>query len=62
MSGCQQGCRGCQGELGWQVDWEPYHIGPQFRVPALPLAGSRGHQGTSRGCRGIRSALGLAGV
>ena len=22
---------------GWQVDWEPNHIGPQSRVPALPL-------------------------
>ena len=21
--------------LGWQVDWEPDHIGPQSRVPAL---------------------------
>ena len=21
----------------WQVDWEPDHIGPQSRVPALPL-------------------------
>ena len=22
---------------GWQVDWKPDHIGPQYRVPALPL-------------------------
>ena len=22
---------------GWQVDWEPDHIGPQSRVSALPL-------------------------
>ena len=22
------GIRGCQGVLGWQVDWEPDHIGP----------------------------------
>ena len=22
---------------GWQVDWEPDYIGPQSRVPALPL-------------------------
>ena len=22
---------------GWQVNWEPNHIGPQSRVPALPL-------------------------
>ena len=28
-------CQGCIG--GWQVDWEPDHIGPQSRVPALPL-------------------------
>ena len=31
------GIRGCRGVLGWQVDWEPNHIGPQSRVPALPL-------------------------
>ena len=39
--------RGASGESGgvgvsgmhwrWQVDWEPDHIGPQSRVPALPL-------------------------
>ena len=23
--------------LEWQVDWEPDHIRPQSRVPALPL-------------------------
>ena len=23
--------------LGWQVDWEPDHIGPQSMVPALQL-------------------------
>ena len=49
--GGSQGCRGCwrtvmgvsgasggvEGVLGWQVDWEPNHIRPQSRVPALPL-------------------------
>ena len=34
-----QGVYGCQGALGWKVDWKPYHIGPKSRVPALPLAG-----------------------
>ena len=29
--------KGHQGVLGWQVDWKPDHIGPQSRVPALPL-------------------------
>ena len=28
---------GVLGALGWQVDWEPDHIGPQSRVPAFPL-------------------------
>ena len=41
----QQGYRGLWGVSGvhweWQVDWEPNHIGPQSRVPALPL----GHLG-----------------
>ena len=32
-----RGCRSARGALGWQVDWEPDHIGPQSRVPALPL-------------------------
>ena len=32
-----RGCRGARGVLGWQVDWEPNHIGPKSRVPALPL-------------------------
>ena len=32
-----RGCRGVRVALGWQVDWEPDHIGPQSRVPALPL-------------------------
>ena len=35
--GAIRGCRGVRGALGWQVDWEPDHIGPQSRVPALPL-------------------------
>ena len=26
-----------KGALGWQMDWEPDHIGPQSRVPGLPL-------------------------
>ena len=34
--GCQ-GDSGCRGVLGWQMDWEPDHIGPQSRVPAVPL-------------------------
>ena len=29
--------KGASGVLGWQVDWEPNHIGPHSRVPALPL-------------------------
>ena len=32
----------------WQVDWEPDHIGPQSRVPALhwvPLGSDLTHQG-----------------
>ena len=29
--------RGCRGVLGWQVDWESNHIGPQSRVQTLPL-------------------------
>ena len=28
---------GIRGVLEWQVDWEPDHIGPQSRVPAVPL-------------------------
>ena len=32
-----RGCRGVRGILGWQVDWEPNHIGLLSRVPALPL-------------------------
>ena len=28
---------GVRGHWGWQVDWEPNHIVPQSRVPALPL-------------------------
>ena len=32
-----RGCRGVRDVLGWQVNWEPNHIGPQSRVPALPL-------------------------
>ena len=41
--GAIRGCRGIRGvgvlglHWGWQVDWEPDHIGPQSRVPALPL-------------------------
>ena len=39
--GGAQGCWGLSwgvvGALGWQVDWKPDHIGPQSRVPALPL-------------------------
>ena len=38
--GNQEGVRGVggvRGGLGWQVDWKPNHIGPQSRVPALPL-------------------------
>ena len=31
------GIRGCRVHWGWQVDWEPDHIGPLSRVPALPL-------------------------
>ena len=35
------GCEGALVPLGvhwrWQVDWDPDHIGPQSRVPALPL-------------------------
>ena len=31
------GVGGVRGVLGWQVDWEPNHIGPQSRDPALPL-------------------------
>ena len=31
------GVGGVKGVLEWQVDWEPNHIGPQSRVPALPL-------------------------
>ena len=44
--------RGYLGPLGvhwrWQVDWETNHIGPQFRVPALPLD-SLGKWSTSPG-------------
>ena len=36
LLGCQ-GCRGVRSALGWQVDWEPNHIGPQSRVPSVPL-------------------------
>ena len=32
-----RGYRGVRDALGWQVDWELNHIGPQSRVPALPL-------------------------
>ena len=42
--GCQGAILGASGDvggvrgiLGWQVDWEPDHIGPHSRVPALPL-------------------------
>ena len=28
---------GVRGVLWWQVDWKPDYIGPQARVPALPL-------------------------
>ena len=31
------GVYGCQGYIGWQVDWEPNHIGPQLRVPTLSV-------------------------
>ena len=34
-----RGLAGDVGALGWQVDWEPDHIGPKSRVPALPLIG-----------------------
>ena len=70
--GCQdqQGCRGhkegsreCRGIEGWQVDWEPNHIGPQPTLPVLTIAGVQGvlgalghwdHQG---GVEGVRGAL-----
>ena len=35
--GESRGVGGVRGALGWQVDWEPDHIGPQSRVPVLPL-------------------------
>ena len=28
------GCRGVRDALGWQVDWEPNHIGPQVQARA----------------------------
>ena len=31
------GCRSVRGALGWHMDWEPDHIGPQSRVLALLL-------------------------
>ena len=40
MLGPLGGIRGVgdvRGVLGWQVHWEPDHIGPQSRVPASPL-------------------------
>ena len=30
--GASGGVGGWQGASGWQVEWEPNHIGPQFRV------------------------------
>ena len=36
--GGYKGASGVSGvHLGWQVDWGPDHIGPQSRIPALPL-------------------------
>ena len=32
-----RGLEGVRGIGVWQVDWESDHIGPQSRVPALPL-------------------------
>ena len=49
--GAPRGCRGVRDALGWQVDWEPDHIGPQSRVPALPLVplgSDLPHQGQAR--------------
>ena len=34
---CWRAVGGVRSALGWQVDWEPDHIGPQSRVHALPL-------------------------
>ena len=35
--GASGGVGGVRGVLGWQLDWEPNHIGSQSRVPAVPL-------------------------
>ena len=37
VGGCYGGTGGRRAVLGLQVDWEPNHIGPQSRIPALPL-------------------------
>ena len=36
--GAIRACKWFWGALGWQVDWEADHIGPQYGVTALPLA------------------------
>ena len=77
-SGARRGCRGFRGlewhvgvpeAMGRQVDWKPNHIGPQSRVPALPLAEVLGHWGMAgvyvasgdwQGCR-VSGALRVAG-
>ena len=42
------------------MDWKPNYIGPQSRVPALPLAGCRGPQGLAEvvGVSGVHWGLG----
>ena len=37
MLGESRGVGGVRGAFGVAVDWEPDHIGPQSRVPALTL-------------------------